>query len=301
MKRLIFDIVGPIIDIESHEWHKQLVVLRPVAGLLRPKGIVVSKVASERYHYAGKDRQNLAGMATFQYTLSGCGMFELDGQQQRLPPGTGFCCNLADERLSYCYPKNAAEPWRFLFVSYEDTAGITAAINDRLGYVFEIDHEEVQIQRLLAYAQMPELTIELKSGAGHLFVSAIIAMLVDRPQDDQFNARQRLARRALRAIEANMAIPFNATLLARELAVSQEHLSRVCRSELGRTPYQCICQSKMQRACEHLKNTSWSVAEVALSVGCEPGSHFSRLFKHVIGVTPSAFRASASLPLRPFY
>ncbi|GEM_PF-3514469 len=287
-------------QIESREWQKQLLVLRPIPGLLRPDSIVVSEVSSRRYHHAGSDRLGESGMAVFQYTLSGCGVLAVDGKQHMVPPGKGFCCCVADERLSYSYPADAVEPWRFLFVSYRDDAGITAALNSSLGFVFDVDQEEVQIQRLLAHARTPELTIELKAGAGHLFVSAIIAMLADQPQAPHLNARLRLVRLALQAIEANMQLPFNATMLANELAVSQEHLSRVCRAELGRTPYQCIRQSKMHRACETLKNTDFSIAEVALAVGCEPGSHFSRLFKQVIGVTPSAFRASASMPLRSF-
>jgi AraC-like DNA-binding protein len=240
----------------------------------------------------------------FQYTLSGCGLLEVAGQAYALTPGKGFCCYVGDERIVYSYPEGAREPWRFLFVSYTDEPGITRALNDCFGFVFDIDPAEAQIRKLLDYGHIRDLTIEVSAGAGHLFVNSIIAMLADQAQsqaEQMSRASLCLVRRALQVIEANLRAPFNASQLARKLNVSQEHLNRICRAELGQTPYQCICQAKIHRACEELRSTNRTISEIALDLGYEPGSHFARLFKRVIGVTPSVFRKSASMPLKPLW
>jgi len=89
-------------------------------------------------------------------------------------------------------------------------------------------------------------------------------------------------------------------MLADELGVSQEHLNRCFRQEMETTPYQSICKSKIYRACEQLKNTTGTIAQIAISLGYTPGAHFARIFKRITGITPSEFRRGSSLALRPF-
>jgi AraC-like DNA-binding protein len=288
--------------VEQYVWYKRFVVPGAVPGLLRPDAIVVSEASSGNYRHEGRKRSREHHAVVFQYSLSGCGMFESAGKQHALPPGTGFCCYVGDPRIAYHYPGSASEPWRFLYVTFQDEPGITRVLNDHFGFVYRIDPAESQIRRLLDYGNFPDATVELSAGAGHLFVNGVIGMLVDQVQAQTAypNAGIRLVRRAIQIIDAHLHVPFNAAMLANELAVSQEHLSRICRAELGRTPYQCICQSKIHRACELLNRTNRSVSEIASDLGYEPGSHFARLFKRVMGVTPSTFRNSPSLPLRPF-
>ncbi len=287
---------------ERHEWQKRFVTLGQVPGLLSPSSVVVSEAASPSYHHIGRTRGSERHSVVFQYTLSGQGALDVDGNTYHLPRGRGFCCYVADERITYYYPRNAGPPWRFLYVTFRDPLGVTRALNDNVGFVFDLDLSEPQIQQLLRYELVPEMTIEISAGAGHLFANSIISMLTDQAQSRARNqrAQTRLVRRALQVIEHRLKDPFNAALLADELRVSQEHLNRIFRAELGHTPYQTICRSKMQRACEELKNTNRTIADIAVELGYDPGSHFARLFKRIIGVTPSVFRRSASMPLRPF-
>ncbi len=288
------------VQVEKHEWQKRLTVVRPVPGLLKPETVVVSQASSNVYRHSGRMRRREDHRAVFQYTLAGCGRFEVDGREYRLPAGVGFCCYVGDERIAYRYEEKDGAPWRFLYVSYMDELGATRVLNDRFGFVFAVDPSEPRIKRLLDYGRQRQLAIDIDAGVGHLFVNAIIAMLVDLVQGDslQVNASLRLVRRAMTVVEDNLRTPFNATMLADKLDVSPEHLTRVFRSELGETPYQYVCRSKMQLACEQIKNTNLAISEIAFELGYEPGSHFARIFKRVIGITPGEFRKSASMPLK---
>lgn len=301
-KEPIFDLMKPKLKPEKFEWQKRLVTLRPVPGLLCPGSIVVSMAACPAYHHIGRMRISERHQVVFQYTLSGRGVLEVDGSVHDLPPGRGFCCYVADDRITYYYPNDAEEPWRFLYVTFRDTLGITRALNEQLGFVFDLDPSEPQIKQLLGYKSIPELSVEISAGAGHLFANSIISMLTDQAHrlTRSQGAQIRLVRKAMQVIEDRVQEPFNAAMLADEVRVSQEHLNRIFRVELGQTPYQSICRSKMHRACEQLKNTNRTIAEIAIDLGYDPGSHFARLFRRIIGVTPSVFRRSASMPLRPF-
>jgi AraC-like DNA-binding protein len=48
---------------------------------------------------------------------------------------------------------------------------------------------------------------------------------------------------------------------------------------------------KMERACYLLDITQQSVQEIAWSLGYEDAYYFSRLFRKVIGVAPTQYRA----------
>jgi AraC family transcriptional regulator, arabinose operon regulatory protein len=292
----------PNIKIEELQWQKRIFVPGAVSGLLLPDSMAVSTASAPIYRWAGKQRSRSRGMAVFQYTLSGHGVFVLDDEPVPVDAGTGFCCYVGDPRIQYYYPEWGREPWRFLYVSYSDEPGITRALNERFGYVFTIAPEEQQIRQLLHYGNTAESVVEMRAGAAHVFINSIIGMLVDRTQRYQEppGARIRLVRRALHVIEARLAIPFNAAMLADELGVSQEHLNRSFRQEMGITPYQSICKSKIYRACEQLKNTNSTIAEIAISMGYTPGAHFARLFKRMTGITPGEFRRGSSLPQQPF-
>ena len=281
-------------------WRKWFIVLRPVPDLLHPGSIAVSETQSTRYRQSGAgQRPARKEMLIFQYTLSGRGVFERAGHRHDLTPGRGFFCPAADEKTSYYYPDDATEPWRFLFINIFDSMGHAAPVSENFGYVFDIDPSEPSVRHLLSYGEVPESTIQIAAGAAHVFASTLIGMLVDQAQCEtrQRGAALRIVKKALNAIENAIDQPFNATVLAKKIGVSQEHLNRIFREELGRTPYQCICETKMQRACQLLKNTDQTVATIAGELGYSPDSHFARLFKRVIGVNPSQYRSGASLPI----
>jgi AraC-like DNA-binding protein len=288
---------------EKHFWNKHFIVLRPVASLLVPENIVLAQAESTVYQNPGIGRSKRhKGRMVFQYTLSGRGVFERDGKRYDLTAGKAFFCDVLDEKMVYYYPDDATEPWRFLYLTIYDRTGWSTAINELFGYVFSIASAEPQIQQLLSYGEVPELSIKIDAGAAHVFANSLLGMLVDQAQADtrKHNTSMNVVRRALDAIEANKRKPFNAATLAKQIGVSQEHLNRTFRVELGRTPYQCICDTKMRRACELLKNTDQTIANVAAQLGFEPDSHFARLFKRVIGISPSQFRSGSSMPvLRP--
>jgi AraC-like DNA-binding protein len=288
---------------ETRLWNKHFVILRPVEELLRPTGIALAEANSTIYFHSGTTRnKRFKDIFVFQYTLSGTGYFEHNGQKQKLDVGKGFFSNTTDEHTVYYYPPDAVEPWKFLYITIFDQTGCAAAVNEHFGFVFDVDPSEPQIRNLISYGEVPERTIQIDAGAAHVFANSLIGMLVDQAQCDtrKKSASLSVVKKALTVIENNIGQPLNAASLAKKVCVSPEHLNRIFREELARTPYQCICETKMQRACELLKGTDQTVANIAMQLGYDPDSHFTRLFKRVVGVTPGRYRRGASMPLHSF-
>lgn len=77
---------------------------------------------------------------------------------------------------------------------------------------------------------------------------------------------------------------------ADRLAVHVNHLNKVLKEITGSTTTQLISNRVTQEAKILLKQSRWSVADVAYVLGFDDVAHFSNYFKKQIGLTPLAFR-----------
>jgi AraC-like DNA-binding protein len=93
-------------------------------------------------------------------------------------------------------------------------------------------------------------------------------------------------------VETNLARPWTLSELAAIACMSEEHLRRVCRKELGRSPMQHLTFLRLQRAQHLLSVTDDKVEVIAHSVGFESSFTFSNTFKKWIGWRPSEHRKS---------
>jgi AraC-like DNA-binding protein len=82
--------------------------------------------------------------------------------------------------------------------------------------------------------------------------------------------------------------------LARQVNLSVPHFVRSFKRIFEVSPMQYIIQKRMTLACSLLVETSSPLKRVGLSVGYEDPYYFSRLFKKVMGVSPSVYRESGS-------
>lgn len=78
---------------------------------------------------------------------------------------------------------------------------------------------------------------------------------------------------------------------ADRLAVHVNHLNKVLKEVTGNTTTEIISGRIMQEAKVLLKQTDWSVADIAYTLGFDDVAHFSNYFKKKTSFAPLAFRA----------
>ncbi|KGT09606.1 AraC family transcriptional regulator [Elizabethkingia anophelis] len=81
--------------------------------------------------------------------------------------------------------------------------------------------------------------------------------------------------------------------IARELAVSHQHLSDTIQLETGHHPCHFYDEKIIDQAKKLLKETEVPIAQVAMQLTYDP-SNFSKFFKKWTGQTPGNFRKSIS-------
>ena len=78
---------------------------------------------------------------------------------------------------------------------------------------------------------------------------------------------------------------------ADRLAVHVNHLNKVLKENTGKTTTELIGGRVLQEAKILLKQTNWSISEIAYSLGFEEVAHFSNFFKKQTSLAPVTFRA----------
>ncbi len=96
--------------------------------------------------------------------------------------------------------------------------------------------------------------------------------------------------RVWQRVETDLARAWTLDELAGIACLSGEHLRRLCRKEIGRSPMQHLTHLRLQRARHLLSITDDKVEVIARAVGFESVFTFSNTFAKWIGWRPSEFR-----------
>ncbi|MEJ0077391.1 MAG: AraC family transcriptional regulator [Alphaproteobacteria bacterium] len=97
----------------------------------------------------------------------------------------------------------------------------------------------------------------------------------------------------LRYMAAHSAAPHRLTALASMARMSPYHFLRTFRAVTGVTPHQWLLRARLREAAERLASTSTPVTDVALDVGFDDLSNFTRSFRVEFGASPREYRLAA--------
>ncbi len=95
-------------------------------------------------------------------------------------------------------------------------------------------------------------------------------------------------------ISGNYGERIDLSMIAASAGISKSEALRCFNESIGVTPVRYLNDYRLARAKELLVSTEDKVTSIAMSVGIDNISYFVRRFSERFGVTPSAYRASAS-------
>lgn len=81
---------------------------------------------------------------------------------------------------------------------------------------------------------------------------------------------------------------------AEQACLSRSYFSRQFRDKTGYSPIEYFIRLKIQRACELLETTKMTVGDISRALSYQDQYYFSRVFKRIVGVSPTQYRHSAS-------
>lgn len=111
------------------------------------------------------------------------------------------------------------------------------------------------------------------------------------PPVQEQREQNRLVQNALLYFNSNFSSPIKISELAARLQVSQQYLARLFKAETGMSPVQYLNRLRIEKAKEAMRESAVNISEAALAAGFDNLYYFSRLFKQLEGMSPSAYRA----------
>lgn len=227
---------------------------------------------------------------------AGRGWFEVDGRRQSVETGeTAFI----PPHASHAYGAADDDPWSIVWAHV--TGGDVSLFLRALG----IGSRQRKLR--LSGAAVERLNLDFHHVYQVLEEGFSLPVLINSSCALRLvlaeMLRSKLAPRAARGTEPdpvqrasewmrqNLGVRTTLRDLARHAGASASHLSSLFRRKVGHPPIDYFSRLKIQRACWLLDSTTARVKEIGAQIGYPDAYYFSRLFRHVMGMSPRSYRA----------
>ena len=262
-------------EVDDREW----IQASPLCPLLAQHHIahVGLLEANEPFEIARPDQSGTFMLAC----LSGSGLVKVDGQWKRV--AAGQAC-LQPPFVSNEMKTTGREPWRICWVRYRESRESNPIVSAASPVLGAYDPQPLlhAIQGLHA-----ECKGEAAPAMLHLWTELIHSYVLRFAQPHQADAR---LWKLWEAVQKSLDYPWSLEELAHRACVCKEHLRRLCRNELGRSPMQQVTFLRMQQARHLLATTDEKVETITRQIGYTNPHTFSNTFKKWNGWRPSEQR-----------
>lgn len=244
---------------------------------------------SGKYNFQNDKREGYEGYL-FQYALGGMGILERGGQTYPIEKGKGFLISFPENSKYYL---SEDREWEFVYLHF-DGSGARPFVEKlmKIGKnSFEINENSRPVRMLLRLQEKYMAGGRVEKYEGGMFLHEFLCALLlelECPED----SRNDMVQEAIQIMEKEYAFLEGIENLARQLEVSFAHFSRSFREETGKSPVQYLTNLRLQGAVSDLLNTEENLEWVAKKNGFSNGNYLCKVFKKVMGMTPTQYRQS---------
>jgi AraC-like DNA-binding protein len=260
---------------DPREWLQEA----PVSRLLKTHHIVHAGVMQARHPFR-VSRINPNG-AYMMACMEGRGQVLVDGRWESLVAGQGCLLPPFVMNRFQCLPR---VPWKFCWVRYAESRETPSFISSSTPVMGAFAHEPLLHAILGLRAEAADRNDPQAQEAWvNLLHHYVMGFAQPQHRDERIV-------KLWQVVERDLARAWTLEQMADLAHVSHEHLRRLCRQHLGRSPLQQLTFLRMQRAQQLLNSTSDKIETIAHAVGYENAFTFSTSYKKWIGWRPSEHR-----------
>ncbi len=248
---------------------------------------------SPDYSNDGHSRTD-SGHVIFQFTLSGEGRIELDGQTHRLLSGTGFVVTIPSEHRYY-YDNTSGQPWEFIWLNAkgEDAVRMWERIIALHGSILSLQESSPVLDRFWElYRGVSEEQLSEPTELSVMLYRFMLALLMPDARSSARVDTASLSNKAKQYMKEQASRPLTLRQVAAHCGVTSEYLCRLFRRNEGISPLQYLRRRRIETAVTLLRTTTLEVHEIGRQCGFDSPSYFAKTFKAYLGLSPSEFRSN---------
>lgn len=226
------------------------------------------------------------------YILSGRGKFVIGGEKYPLEAGCGFL--ITPDELAF-YQADEEDPWTYVWVGFSGTQAAEYVNSIGLSVrqpVFRSDASE-ELYRIVK-DMMDHNTFGLshdlrRNGQLGVFLS-VIAEGSRVEKEGEGEKANIYVRKAVSFIQSNYCNPIKVTDVADYVCINRSYLYTLFQNSVGMSPQRFLSTFRITKAAELLQMTSLPIESIALSCGYQDPLVFTKAFRQMKQMSPSAFR-----------
>jgi AraC-like DNA-binding protein len=230
------------------------------------------------------------------YVNSGKGTFVCADQTYSLSKGEAF---LISPNIPCFYKADHEDPWTYSWVAFNGLHAEMYIKRTQLSHKNPIIRCKEELVNPIedCFQQMFEARHHEVSRDMKLLSSfySFLAMIVDTVEHQGAMAltndtKEQYINQAVGYIEANYSNNITIEDIAKELNLNRKYMSKLFKEFIGWSPQHYLMRYRMNRACNLLKNPLLQIGEISQSVGYQDQLFFTRIFKSLVGCSPTQYR-----------
>jgi AraC-like DNA-binding protein len=260
-------------------------------------GSVETRNDPASYHWDGMNRLDRRDppLVFFQLTLAGWGHFELyDRPPERMTPGRTFVA-VVPSRHRYYLPADS-RGWTFAWIGIYHPY-LVRRIRARVAatgptIACDPDSDFVEGLKRLVRGVFHKDYRDRFDVESKLFDMVFAYERLAESLDDPAGERDQLLERVRNRVLATPRAPVTVHELAALEGMTQSRFSHFFRARTGLTPGNFMADARIKEAARMLVETDASLREVAATWGFADQSHFGKVFRRILHMSPASYRGA---------
>lgn len=245
-----------------------------------------------RYHYCKREQGVPEHILIL--CVAGIGWYEINGMRQLLHPNEAL---VIPKNMPHVYSASDTSPWSIYWVHFVGSKA-DYYVQQLPRHEFTLSINPTTMTQLIdlfwesCNAYVASFVMKRLIYSAQTLHHLLACLFFDNPafsptlQTSRFHSLEATIAFLHRHIDTNLTL----NDMAQHANLSVSHFSRLFREQTGYSPLDYFIHLKMQRACVLLSVSSKNIQEISYDIGYDDPYYFSRLFKKVIGLSPSQYR-----------
>lgn len=241
------------------------------------------------HHY--RERKDGIEEYIYLYCTQGKGIVNVNGKEYLVQQNEAFCIPQFEKHFYYACQE---DPWSILWVHFKGADARLYPLHDcrvislstqngtsRILFLFELLFHVLEGNYTLGNFQYISQVLHL-----------ILSETYQRETHNSTQLQNKYVTNVIRYMYRHIAENLTLDKLSREFDLSKSYLHAIFQRYTGHAPLDFFTSLKMKEACKMLRLSEVYIYEVAQKLGYKDQYYFSRIFKKVIGVSPTKYKHS---------